>query len=453
MWDCLIFRVNEMEGGSFGLVGHSVCCCEYLPPTLPHTHLTRTSVARTQDWMQNLPTDTVAATTKWGDIGDWDTSGVGDFSYAFSTHRKKDGSYVNNGNPNAATFVGIAISKWDTASATSLRSTFWGASVMNADLFGWKVAKVVTLQGTFSFASKFTGTGLSAWDTASATSLYLTFSRASVMNADLSGWKVAKVVTLQGTFSFASKFTGTGLSAWDVAKVTTMSSTFYSTTSLTTCNKRLIADTWKSNSAFATYDTAWTSDTCVGVQQTDAQFKEASWDWVQNLPTDTVAATTKWGDIGDWDTSGVGDFSYAFSIHRNQGGSYGNIGNPKAATFVGTAISKWDTASATTLHYTFGGASEMNADLSGWKVGKVVTLRNTFSFASKFTGTGVDTWDVAKVTTMTQTFFSTTSLTTCNKRLIADTWKSSSVFVATTYVTDWAGDTCPVRFECLDEYG
>jgi hypothetical protein len=167
---------------------------------------------------------------------------------------------------------------------------------------------------------------------------------------------------------------------------------------------------------------------------------------VQNLP-DTVAAAAKWGDIGDWDTSGVSDFSYSLSAHRNEGGSYVHGDNPKAATFVGTAISKWDTASATTLKKTFFGASEMNADLSGWKVGKVVKLAYMFYGASKFTGTGLSAWGVAKVTSMDNTFTSATSLTSCNKRKIADAWKSSAVFVATTYATDWATDTCPVRFE------
>ena len=180
---------------------------------------------------------------------------------------------------------------------------------------------------------------------------------------------------------------------------------------------------------------------------TEPQFKEASWDWVQNLP-DTTAATTKWGDIGDWDTSGVKDFSYSFSTGRNQaGGSSVSDGNPKAAKFVGTAISKWNTGSATSPHRTFRGASVMNADLSGWKVGKVVKLYGTFDGASKFTGTGLSSWDVAKVTDMGHTFRPTTSLTTCNKRNIADAWKSSAVFVATTYDTDWAADTCTVRFE------
>ena len=41
-------------------------------------------------------------------------------------------------------------------------------------------------------------------------------------------------------------------------------------------------------------------------------------DWVQ----DTATATATWGDIGDWDVSGVGDFSWAFSQNRDvTGGS------------------------------------------------------------------------------------------------------------------------------------
>ena len=209
--------------------------------------------------------DAGAATTKWGDIGDLDVSGVKDFSHAFSTSRNQaGGSYVGGANPKAATFVGTAISKWNTVSATSLANTFWGASVMNADLTGWKMGKVVTLAYTFHDAIKFAGTGLSSWNTASATSLHQTFNNAREMNADLTGWKVGKVVTLYVTFYKASKFTGTGVDTWDVAKVTDMGNTFSSATSLTTCNKRKIADAWKSSAVFVatTYDTDWAADTC-----------------------------------------------------------------------------------------------------------------------------------------------------------------------------------------------
>ena len=227
-------------------------------------------------------------------------------------------------------------------------------------------------------------------------------------------------------------------------------------------------------------------------------FKEATWDWVQ----DTTTATSKWGAIGDWDVSSVKDFSLAFSQDRNVGGSYENKGNPKAATFVGTDISKWittsvtdlsstflnagemnadlsgwrvgkvaslsstfyrvmhvsskfagigldswDTVSVTTMGATFFGVSEMNADLSAWKVGKVTTLSMLFARASKFAGAGLDSWDISKVTDFgppnLRIFKDATSLTSCSKRRIVDAWKSNSVFADTTYVTDWASETCP----------
>ena len=191
-------------------------------------------------------------------------------------------------------------------------------------------------------------------------------------------------------------------------------------------------------------------------------------DWVQNLP-DTAAAMTKWGDIGNWDVGNVKDFSNAFSVNRNEAGGSGVPGsNPKAAEmngdlskwtvakvttlrsmfygaakFTGTGLASWDTTSITTLFYTFNAASEMNSDVSKWNVAKVISLQATFKSASKFAGVGLDVWDVANVTKMADTFTATTSLTTCNKRKIADAWKSSATFTGTTYDTDWAGETCP----------
>ena len=227
-------------------------------------------------------------TALWGDIGDWDVSSVEDFSHAFSKHRDVAGLDVENGNPKAATFVGTAMSKWTTTSATSLERTFTTAGEMNSDLSGWNVAKVTTLASTFSGAPKFTGAGLGSWDTAAVTTLTNTFYKAGEMNSDFSGWNVAKVTELFYTFNSASKFTGTGLPSWNIAKVTAAPvsgfyATFTSAKSITSCNKRLIADAWKSNSAFAnaaspspsSWKTAWAANACPPL--TDATFKQASW--------------------------------------------------------------------------------------------------------------------------------------------------------------------------------
>ena len=250
------------------------------------------------DWVQ----DTAAATTKWSGLGDWDVSGVADFSWAFSADRDATGgSYVPNGNPKAETFVGSDLIKWKTTALTSLDNTFKEAKAMNSDLGGWNVAKVTDMEATFQHTYMFAGTGLGSWDTSSVTTLFYTFDNARAMNADLSRWTVGKVTTLKSTFRSASKFTGTGLSAWkvgevttlkdtfrsapkftgaglptwNIAKVTAMADTFTSATSLASCAKRQIVDAWKSNAAFVTWDTAWATDTCPPLN--DAMFKQASW--------------------------------------------------------------------------------------------------------------------------------------------------------------------------------
>ena len=354
------------------------------------------------DWVQNLP-DTAAATTKWGDIGNWNVGNVKDFRNAFSVNRNEaGGSGAPGGNSKAgemngdlskwtiakvttlhstfygaAKFTGKGLASWDTAAVTTLLYTFNGASEMNSDLSGWKVGKVVTLDNTFTLASKFAGTGLDSWDTAAVTTLFFTFSKASEMNSDLSKWTVAKVTTLQSTFYGAIKFTGMGLASWDISSVTTLYYTFYA----------------------------------VGQMNSD---------------------------LSGWNVGKVTTLERTFK---------------SASKFAGTGLSSWITNSVTTLFETFKGAGEMNANIGGWAVGEVTTLVGTFNSMSKFTGTGLGSWDISKVKDMDYTFEFATSLASCNKRKIADAWASSTVFAATTYPTDWAADSCAVKvrvdLECV----
>jgi hypothetical protein len=93
----------------------------------------------------------------------------------------------------------------------------------------------------------------------------------------------------------------------------------------------------------------------------------------------------------------------------------------------------------------------MNANLGGWDTSKATTLYYTFNGASKFIGDGIFKWDIAKIQLFVpvcnchgmDSAFLNTALTACNKRQIADAWKSSATFTATSYDTDWASDTCP----------
>ena len=80
-----------------------------------------------------------------------------------------------------------------------------------------------------------------------------------------------------------------------------------------------------------------------------------------------------------------------------------------ASKFVGTGLNSWDTSSVTSLYRTFVRAAEMNVDLSAWKVGKVVKMEKTFWDASKFVGMGLNSWDTASVTTLQGSFNSASS--------------------------------------------
>ena len=189
----------------------------------------------------------MAATTKWGDLGDWDVSGVKDFSYAFSVQRNKaGGSWADTGNVKAAHFTFSAISKWTTTSLTKMQGTFDKARAMNADLTKWSVNKVITMKNTFNNANAFVGTGLDRWDTPSLANMEGMFSTATSMNAKLGDWQVSSVTSLKNTFAGAWRYDGDELKRWDVSEVTNFDNVF-DLTSVSSCAKLAVVTTWETD--------------------------------------------------------------------------------------------------------------------------------------------------------------------------------------------------------------
>ena len=140
------------------------------------------------------------------------------------------------------------------------------------------------------------------------------------------------------------------------------------------------------------------------------------------------------------------EFDFAFSERRNQKGgeNQGKGSNPQAATFVGTPISKWITTSAKTLKSMFLGATNMNADLGGWDVTQVNNLESAFKEASSYEGAGLHKWVLLsnQVASMSDTFSDATSMTTCNKHLIAEMWKKLLSKYSNDWSKEWAKETC-----------
>ena len=314
------------------------------------------------------------------------------------------------------------------------------------------------------------GEGIEVWDTSNAVTMDNMFSLAAAFNAPIQRWDVEKVTSFKETFSKAIKF-DQPIGQWNIISVISgeMKNVLDNKDSsgLSSCNKRLIADAWASNAVFqatktpvpgdadALYITVWAPETCPPL--TDAKFMRATWD-VVNL--DARVASAKWGILGNWDVSGVKDFSRAFSTTRDKGGSTsggaGAAQNPKAASFTFVDLSKWDVAKVTSLRDTFlgasrftgsgvdswntksvtslkrafHGASSMNAGLGKWDVSKVTDLDETFNGASAFQGDGLAHWNTTSVSTFAPSFTATfelnSGITACNKRKIADVWSTES---------------------------
>ena len=71
---------------------------------------------------------------------------------------------------------------------------------------------------------------------------------------------------------------------------------------------------------------------------------------------------------------------------------------------------------------------------------------DTFKGAATIKGTGLDKWNVDKVTDFQQTFTGTTSMTDCNKRLIAyaTSWSNKPAFASQASPWKLLARTCPV---------
>lgn len=138
------------------------------------------------------------------------------------------------------------------------------------------------------------------------------------------------------------------------------------------------------------------------------------------------------GDIRNWDVSTVKNFSYLLSYR---------------STTYPYSLNNWDTSSATTMQYTFGGHNynepldnwdvsnvtwfyapfrenrTFNQDISGWDVSKGQMFRGFFRSASAF-NQPIGTWDVSSATIFRDMFLSASSfnqdISAWNPRYVVD---------------------------------
>merc|ERR1712029_225702 len=146
--------------------------------------------------------DEAKAIEKYGNIEDWNTGAIDDFSELFCGETKH--VCKTYGSDDLKIF-NADISKWDVSQATSFKSTFLYANLFNSDLSKWVVDRSIDMSYMFYFAETF-NSDLSKWKVDHVTNFNRMFRYAKNFNSNISKWNVGRVISFEYMFSGAEKF-------------------------------------------------------------------------------------------------------------------------------------------------------------------------------------------------------------------------------------------------------
>ena len=142
-------------------------------------------------------THRASAIKTYGDISNWDTSGVTDMRNMFTA-----GHAFNDD-----------ISKWNTSNVEYMQDMFAGAKSFNQDINAWNTSQVTDMSSMFADAGAFNG-DISKWDTSSVTDMFSMFNGASAFNQDLSSWCVHLISAKPADFDTNSGLAPADLPVW-----------------------------------------------------------------------------------------------------------------------------------------------------------------------------------------------------------------------------------------------
>ena len=175
-----------------------------------------------REWIE----DETAARIKYGDISEWDVSGVTDMSHLFFGAKQFNAD----------------LSKWDVGQVVSMRYMFYEAFDFNGNLSKWKVGNVRDMRGMFFQCKQFKA-DLSKWQVDNVREMGFMFAFTTNFNADLNNWQVGSVRGTASMFNNALAF-DQSLTKWNLSNVRNVWSMFSETRMMTNCNKRRLYDAW-----------------------------------------------------------------------------------------------------------------------------------------------------------------------------------------------------------------
>lgn len=207
-YNCFTFNqpINHWDVSHITSLGQVFYNCrEFNQPLNDWDLSNNTSLYQTfQDcWRFNQPLD------------NWNTSGVTNMEYTFQNCYSFDQD----------------LSSWDTSNVTKTTYLFrscYNLGLENCSLSGWDTSNVTHMAGMFTGTRFVSLSGISEFDTSSATTMNNIFSGATSFNQDIGDWDVGNVTDMYQLLYVAYYF-DQDLSGWDVSSVNNFGYAFYQT--------------------------------------------------------------------------------------------------------------------------------------------------------------------------------------------------------------------------------
>jgi hypothetical protein len=128
----------------------------------------------------------------YGPIEAWDVSRITHFDNLFNARTR---------NPLAASIT-VDLSLWNVSNAQYMHDMFLDAAMVDFDVSGWKVSKVLHFNGMWEGATSFTGRGLEQWDVSQGRLFMSMFANTRSLSptVDLRNWNVENAERLTAMF-------------------------------------------------------------------------------------------------------------------------------------------------------------------------------------------------------------------------------------------------------------
>lgn len=294
--------------------------------------------------------DRSAAEKKYGNISNWDTSGVTDMSKLFL-----DASEFND-----------PIGSWDVSNVRTMHAMFDNAIEYNQPLENWNTALVEDMSEMFSATSptKF-NQPIGSWNVSNVRTMNSMFFNAACFNQNINEWNISRVENLKGIFSHATSF-NQPLDNWDTSSVNNMMQTFSNAKSF---NQPLAKwDVSKVENFYRMFGGA------VVFNQPLADWNTSS---AKNMHSMFQGAFAFNQPIGSWNVSRVESFQQMFE---------------RAHQF-NQPIDSWDVSNGTNFYRMFEYALAFNSPLNSWDVSKGESFDYMFYKASSFNQL-MDKWKI-----------------------------------------------------------